>query len=146
MMSREGFYFFENRFEVWQTAFAAGLNASLFGHGFGTISDVLKQTALQLSNNLRFQVVDSSHNIILDYWVQGGITAVTILLLLVGGAIIGFTKKHKVLELASFMAVSTTLLFNPASISSLLAFWWLIGQAFSNPTGDPTGDNGPEKD
>ena len=93
MTTREGFYFFENRFEVWQTAFAAGLNAPLFGHGFGTISDVLKQTALQLSNNLRFQVVDSSHNVILDYWLQGGITAVIILFLLVGGAIIGLAKK-----------------------------------------------------
>lgn len=138
-VNREGFYFFENRFEVWQTAFLAGLNAPLFGHGFGTISDVLKQTALQLSNNLRFQVVDSSHNIILDYWVQGGITATTILFLLIFGTIIGLTKKHKVLELAAFLAVSTTLLFNPASISSLIAFWWLIGQAFTNaPTGDPT--------
>lgn len=124
---------FENRAEVWQTAYQAGLKSPIFGHGFGNITKPLNTSSILLSSNIQYQFVDSSHNIFLDFWVQGGILGLGILVSLIVFSIKGLVKNSKILELAASVGVLTALSFNPAGITTLLAFWYLLGQGFTKP-------------
>ncbi len=121
----------ENRSQIWQTALAAGLKSPVLGHGFGNIQTPLSQTAVALNLPVQYLVVDSSHNFILDFWVQGGIVAVISLLTLIFLSFQGLIKHKKTLEITAFLGLLTTLLFNPLSVVNLLAFWWLLGQGFA---------------
>jgi len=118
---------FENRVEIWQTALSAGWKNPILGHGFGNIEQALKQTAINLSNNLRFQYVDSSHNFLLDWWVQGGMVGLGALIYLLNRTVRNFIKKQARLELVLLIGVVTVMLFNPVSVVTLVHFWWLIG-------------------
>ena len=108
---------YENRSEIWKTAIQTGLKSPILGNGFGNI---------ELGPR-----IDSSHNIILDWWVQGGTVGLTAFLSLVYFTIKNFLYKNKTLYLISFLGLFTTMLFNPASVVNLIAFWWLIGVSFS---------------
>lgn len=125
---------FENREQVWQTSFKAGLDSLLIGHGFGSVQDTIHKTSVKLNNNVQYQVVDSSHNFLLDYWIQGGAVAVFSILMLIGLSIHGLISHRRFLELTAFLGLITTMLFNPLSVVNLLAFWWLIGQGFDKIT------------
>ena len=120
---------FENRAEIWQTATFSGLQSPIFGHGFGNITESLKQSSIKLSafNFVQYQFVDSSHNLFLDFWVQGGIlglgTLLTILLLSIKNLILN----KKTLELTVLIGLLTVMSFNPVSIAALVSFWWLVG-------------------
>ena len=120
-----------NRTEVWQTALVSGSLSPIWGHGFGNISSPLHQASQLLGNNIQYQFVDSSHNILLDFWIQGGLVGVSCLILLLWGTVRGLIKHQAKLELTAFLAVLTMLLFNPASVVILIYFWWLIGRGFS---------------
>jgi O-antigen ligase len=119
---------FENRVEVWQTALLSGLSSPIFGHGFGNIEYALKDTAWKVSNTVRFEYVDSSHNIFLDFWVQGGILGLGALLALLYFTIKNFITHDKKLELTLLTGLLVSMSFNPVSVVTLVAFWWLIGQ------------------
>lgn len=121
---------FENRFEIWQTSLLSGLDSPLLGHGFGNIQQPLKQASVKLNNNIQYQTVDSSHNFLLDWWVQTGIIGLVAIILLIVLALKNMVKSDNLLYLALFLGLFTTLSFNPASVASLIAFWWLIGQGF----------------
>jgi len=123
---------FEIRTEVWQTAFKAGLESPLIGHGFGSIQAVIHQTAVSLNNNVQYQVVDSAHNFLLDFWIQGGLVGVVSVSLLIYLAFQHFIQHHKLLETTALLGLIVAMLFNPVSVVNLLAFWWLIGQGFDN--------------
>lgn len=123
---------FENRAQVWQTAFRAGLESPFIGHGFGNIQNALHKTAVLLNNNIQYQVVDSSHNFLLDFWIQGGLVAVVAIFILIFLTLQSFIRSHQVLEITAFLGLTTAMLFNPVSVVNLLAFWWLIGQGFDN--------------
>jgi O-antigen ligase len=120
----------ENRSLIWQTALTAGLNSPILGHGFGNIQSPLYQTAKKLNNPTQYLVVDSSHNFILDFWVQGGIVAVITLATLILLSFQGLIKHRRHLEITALLGILAALLFNPLSVVNLLAFWWLIGQGF----------------
>ena len=122
---------FENRVEIWQASFYSGFTSPIYGHGFGKIKKVLNPASVELNNNVQYQFVDSSHNIFLDFWVQGGIIGILILTSLLALSIKGMLAKDKVLELTALIGVLTALSFNPASVSSLVALWWLISRGFS---------------
>ncbi len=122
---------YENRAEIWQTAFQAGLEKPVIGWGFGNIQTALNKTSWDLQNNIRFQVVDSSHNFILDYWIEGGIAGVVII-----GSLLFFVVKNlihskKALELTILLGIITAMLFNPVSVGILIVFWWVIGRSFA---------------
>ena len=119
---------FENRAEIWQTAFFAGLKSPFIGHGFGNIQSVLRKEAVFLNNNVQYQIVDSSHNFLLDFWVQGGIVGVVSILMLVFLTLQHFIRYQKSLEITAFLGLLTAMMFNPVSVVNLIAFWWLIGQ------------------
>lgn len=127
----EGGGWYENRAEIWQTAFYAGSTSPLLGHGFGNITASLQAAARSLDNNIKYQFVDSSHNFILDWYIQGGLSSVALVLFMIIYAFRRLLIKKRLLETMAFLGVITAMSFNPASITVLIAFWWLIGQGFS---------------
>ncbi len=122
---------YENRAEVWKTAWAAGLQKPLLGWGIGNTPLALKETALKETNNLRFQIVDSSHNLFLDWFVQTGAVGLILFLFLLSQAVLGLIRTHKSKTLGSFLGIMSVLLFNPVSVVTLIAFWWIMGRGFS---------------
>lgn len=119
---------YENRGDIWQTAFAAGLESPIIGHGF-IIQEVLHETSKKLPNNfIQYQVVDSSHNFLLDYWVQTGAVGVASILGLIGLTIRSLLIRKDTLGLSCLLIVLAVMSFNPVSIVTLLSFWWLIGR------------------
>lgn len=118
----------ENRTEVWRTAIAAGFEKPVFGYGFGNIEYALRSSAFKLSNNLRFQYVDSAHNLFLDWWVQGGVIGLGILVLFVAYSFKNFITHSQMLNITLLLGLLTVISFNPVSVVTLVAFWWVIGQ------------------
>lgn len=121
----------EDRSMIWQTALVSGFSSPLVGHGFGNITSALQKGAVTLENHIRFQFVDSSHNIILDWWVQGGLLGVTTLVYFVYTSLRIFIKHMMIEEFMVLLLSLFILLFNPASVVTLAIFWWVIGKSFS---------------
>lgn len=124
----EGSRVFENRAEIWQTAWHAGFNKPILGNGFGNVEGALKKTSQRLSSNIQYQYVDSSHNLFLDWWIQGGLIGVLTLVFLIRASFLNFVSSSKVLELSILLGLLTVSAFNPQSISSLIGLFWLFGQ------------------
>lgn len=122
---------YEKRSEIWHVAANAGLEKPLLGHGFGNTEYILKEQTKKLKTNLGSSYVDSSHNLFLDWWIQGGIVGVGLLLYLLVLTCMNFIKKKFLGRLALLIGLITTLSFNPASIVSLIGLWWLIGQGIT---------------
>ena len=123
---------YEKRSEVWQTAVAAGANHAILGHGFGNTEFALRDSSKVLKNNLASSYVDSSHNLFLDWWVQGGVVGLVILFVLLVQTMRSFIRNKQVMHIVLFLGLLTSLSFNPASIVSLIAFWWIIGKGVYN--------------
>lgn len=124
---------FENRATVWQTAFAAGFAKPLLGWGFGNTELALAETAQRENTILQYEYVDSSHNVFLDFWVQGGLIGLASIAFLVTTAYYHFMKQKKLLELAILFGLLIMLSFNPLSVAVLVQFWWVVGRgAFRN--------------
>lgn len=121
----EGGGWFENRSEVWKTAFHAGLRSPIIGNGFGNVEHALKGTSQKLNNNIQYQYVDSSHNFLLDFWVQGGLLGLLLITTLI---YISISKmlRFKSKQLVVFIGVLAVMSFNPVSVVTLLAFWYLL--------------------
>lgn len=132
----EGGGWFENRSEIWKTAFIAGFKSPLYGWGFGRIDKALQPTSRLLNNNVQYQFVDSAHNLFLDWWLQGGIIGLGLLVSIILICLSNLLKAGKKMELSLFLAAIIPLLFNPLSIISLIYFWYSIGQGF--PTSPKT--------
>lgn len=118
---------YENRAEIWRTSYAAGFKSPIIGQGFGNVQSGIRESALTIGNNIRFQVVDSSHNIFLDWWIQAGAAGVVILLGITLYSAFVLDKKKQWAYEAMFLGVVSVLLFNPASVVTIISFWWLIG-------------------
>jgi len=128
----EGGGWFENRSQIWQTALYAGLKSPVLGQGFGNIQATINETARILNNPAQYAVIDSSHNFILDLWIQGGIVALIAIISLIFLSVQGLSKHKKTMEMTAFFGLITAMLFNPVSVVNLLAFWWILGQGFSD--------------
>lgn len=126
---REDVSMLDSRKDIWMTAIHAGFSNPILGGGFGNTEFQLSQSAVKLSNSLRFNYVDSSHNIFLDWWVQGGIVGLLLFVSLIVLTIYRFVVERKILYIMLFIGLLACLSFNPASIVTLIAFWWLVGQA-----------------
>lgn len=122
---------YENRSEVWETALIAGAFSPVFGSGFGNIQDTLHKTSLILNNNIQYQIVDSSHNLFLDFWVQGGIIGLISIIILILLSISNLIKRREYLNLTCLLGILTIMSFNPVSVVILIYFWFLMGQGFS---------------
>jgi O-antigen ligase len=121
---------YENRAQIWLTAVNSALQSPLIGHGFGNIETALKETSHKSETTIQYAYVDSTHNLFLDWSVEGGLIGVSALVILIGFALFNLIKHKKIIYLASFIGLVTCLLFNPGSIVTLVAFWWLMGQGY----------------
>ncbi len=126
----EGGGWFENRSQIWQTSFLAGMKSPILGNGFGNIHDSIRMTSLSLNNTIQYQFVDSTHNIFLDFWVQGGILGLALFVLLLLFSIKNLITQSRTLELTVLLGLLAVMSFNPASVATLIAFWWIIGRGF----------------
>lgn len=128
----EGGGWYENRAEIWQTALAAGFKNPIFGAGFGNMEKILPEVSKQMANNIQYQYIDSAHNLFLDWWVQAGLLGVLALCALIFKTFNNFIKTQKTLEITLLLGVVGVMLFNPVSVVTLIAFWWLIGLGFAS--------------
>jgi O-antigen ligase len=124
---------YENRAEIWVSALHAGSSSPIVGVGFGNAEYSLHASNVKLHNHLPGYYVDSSHNIFLDWFVQTGIIGLGVLLFLVGKTLLIFIQEKHVRNITLLLGIITALSFNPASIVSLVALWWLIGQGCVQP-------------
>lgn len=126
---------YENRSEIWHTALLAGYEHPFVGWGFGNTEIALQEYNQKLYNRLRGYYVDSSHNIFLDWWIQGGFIGLSFLVVLIYAALRNFVKQKNIVNLCLLIGLLTVMSFNPVSIVTLVQFWWLIGQAAINKNG-----------
>lgn len=122
---------FEDRAQIWQAALASGFDSPLIGTGIESIQGQIHKYAVKLNFNAQYQVIDSSHNLILDFWVWGGIVGLGLFGVLGVIAVKEMAQKRMLLELTVFLGLLTVLSFNPATVTILAAFWWVIGRSFA---------------
>jgi len=124
-------YRFEDRAEIWGVAVNAGFNSPIFGTGLESIQSQIKETAQEMNVNAQFQTIDSSHNLLLDYWIWGGVVGLSLFVLLIVLSIKNLVRKKLVLETTVFIGLLTVMLFNPTTVAVLAGFWWVIGRSFA---------------
>lgn len=123
---------FDSRAIIWRTALAAGSEKPLFGWGVGNIEVGLRSAAEHQQTSLRYQYVDSSHNVLLDWWVQGGLVGLGSFLTFLILSIRGLIRRKDMATLASLYGMLAVMLFNPVSIAILVPFWWCVGRGLSD--------------
>lgn len=121
---------FENRAEIWKTAVTAGFEKPLLGHGFGNIEQSLFATSYRINTNVKYQFVDSTHNIFLDWFVQGGIIGLLLFLTILIGAMKNFIVNKRTVAFTLFLGLLTMLSFNPMSVTIYIAFWYTLAQGW----------------
>ena len=124
-------YRFEDRAEIWQVATLAGLDSPIYGSGLESIQDRIRITAQKMNVNSQYQTIDSSHNLLLDYWIWGGTIGLGLLGALGILTIKNMIIQRQMLELTLFLGLLTVLSFNPTTVTILAAFWWVIGRGFA---------------
>ncbi len=120
---------YENRLEVWTAGINAGLKNPLIGGGFGNTELLLHNAAVDKHLRIRGYYVDSSHNVFIDWWVQGGIVGLAVLLIFVITTLQRSIRQNNQRNIILLLGILTVLSFNPASVVGLLQFWWLIGNS-----------------
>lgn len=128
----------ENRLKIWDLAFQTGLKSPLIGHGFGNMQSLDLQ-AEKIPGELKNLSIDSSHNLLLDFWVQGGFIGLGLFLILLFLSLKNLIAQSRVLELMAFLGLFTMSLFNPLSVVNLIGLWWIIGRGFQVSTSEVTG-------
>lgn len=126
--------YYENRADIWKGAFQAGITHPIIGSGFGNIHSAISHTRPYKITTLQNRIVDSAHNIFLDWWVQGGIVGFLLLVTMLTRTFIIFVKQKNKLYITLLVGLLGTFLFNPMSVSLHLCLWFLIGQALSKNT------------
>jgi hypothetical protein len=121
---------YENRIEIWKTALIGGYENWVFGFGFGNTEKILEMYGDKLYTGSHGYYVDSSHNFLLDFWVQGGFMGLSVIVLLLYLSLKSYIVRREKLLFTLCIGVVTVMLFNPVSVVTLLQFWWLIGQSF----------------
>lgn len=121
----------EDRAEIWQIALNAGLHSPIFGSGIDSIQSQIHETAQDLNLNSQYSIIDSSHNLLLDYWIWGGFIGLFLMSTLIVLTLKNLIKQKALLEMIIFIGLLTVLLFNPTTVSILVAFWWIIGRSFA---------------
>lgn len=119
---------YEDRGEIWSTAVHAGMSHPIAGVGFGNAEYEYHKTNIERGNKLQGYYVDSAHNIFLDWFVQAGILGLGVLLFLLYQAFRNFISKKEIRNSVLLLGLLTALSFNPASVVSLIALWWIVGQ------------------
>ncbi len=118
----------DNRLEIWRVSLAAPTENIFLGMGFGRIEQSIKLSSEKLDSVIKYQRVDSAHNIFLDYWIQGGLLGAVAFTALIISVLINLLKNKLVVETVCLFVTMTMLSFNPLGVSTLIFFWWTIGR------------------
>lgn len=121
---------YENRAEIWKTAVIAGLQSPVIGHGFGNIQQTMHATSLVLNNKLIGYIVDSTHNIFLDFWVQSGALGIILFVVILFYTTTAFVLRKNDKAVVILLGIIATMSFNPVSVVTLLQLWWIIGHSY----------------
>lgn len=121
---------YEERAEIWEVAINAGWKSPVFGSGIDSLQGMINESAQEMNVNSQYRVIDSSHNLLLDYWIWGGLIGLILICILILSAVISMSNKNMRLELMVFLGLLAVLMFNPTTVSVLAGFWWLIGRSF----------------
>lgn len=121
----------EDRAEIWQIALNAGLHSPIFGSGIDSIQSQIHETAQDLNLNSQYSIIDSSHNLLLDYWIWGGFIGLFSISSLIVLTLKNLIKQKALFETTIFIGLLSVLLFNPTTVTILIAFWWIIGRSFA---------------
>jgi O-antigen ligase len=122
---------FEDRAEIWEAAVNAGLSSPIYGSGLESIQEQIRMSAKKMNANSQHQIIDSSHNFILDFWIWGGAIGVLLMVYLIILTLKNLIKKKLVIETTIFIGLLSVLSFNPTTVVVLVGFWWVIGRSFS---------------
>lgn len=121
---------FENRAEIWTVSYLAGFDSPILGQGFGSMDSSIKQKAWQINNFIKYQPVDSAHNLILNWWIMTGLVGVSTLLILLATSFRNLYQQKNWVFFSILIGLLMIQLFNPVSIVTLIHFWWLLGLTF----------------
>lgn len=127
---------YEDRGEIWIAAVRAGAVNPILGTGFGNAEYELHRANVAIGNKLQGYYVDSAHNIFLDWYIQAGAVGVLILIIFLYQAFKTFIMRRETRNIVLLLGVITALSFNPASVVSLVALWWLIGKGLLDKKSD----------
>ncbi len=117
---------YENRAEIWKVALTSGIDSPLIGQGIGNIQQVIETNARSVIE-MKYINLDSSHHFLLDWFVQGGVIGVISILALLYQAIKQFIEKKQTAYFLMLLGIITCMCFNPVSVVTLTAFWYLLG-------------------
>ena len=122
---------FEDRAEIWAAAVSAGLTSPIYGSGLESIQEQIRMASKRMNANSQHQIIDSSHNFVLDFWIWGGAIGVLLMVCLIILTLKNLVKKKLVIETTMFIGLLSVLSFNPTTVVVLIGFWWVIGRSFS---------------
>jgi O-antigen ligase len=119
----------ESRLEIWHASFISFSQHPLIGGGFGNIDTLIHAGTKTYASFISAHYVDSAHNIFLDFALQGGLIGLFAFCSLVVTAFVSVFRKKRYMEFTMLLGFLVVLSFNPASVWTLVVFWFLIGQA-----------------
>lgn len=118
---------FENRAEIWTVSYLSGFDSPILGQGFGSVESSLNKKAWEINNFIKYQPVDSAHNLILNWWIMAGSVGVLILTSLIVISLKNLYQQKNWILLSILIGLLMIQMFNPVSIVTLVHFWWLLG-------------------
>lgn len=122
---------FENRVTIWQTAITAGMMKPFFGWGAGNTEHALQEGSEHLSNAVRFEYIDHTHNIFLEMFVTTGLIGLGVFLFLVILSFKTLYDRKRKRDIVLLLGLFCMLSFNPLSVALLLQFWFVLGRGLT---------------
>lgn len=123
---------YEDRVTIWQISGQAIIKNPILGYGFGNVEEILKSEINQQNSQLQGYYVDSAHNFLLDYLMSGGVIAAISIILIIKIAFNSFVNRDDARNISLLLGVIAVMFFNPSGVTTLIAFWWLMGQGAKN--------------
>lgn len=120
---------FENRAEIWTVSYLSGFDSPILGQGFGSMENSINQKARQINNFIKYQPVDSAHNLILNWWIMGGLIGVIVLVSLISFSLKNLYQQKNWILFSILIGLLMIQFFNPVSIVTLVHFWYILGLA-----------------
>lgn len=125
---------FENRAEIWTVSYLTGFDSPIFGSGFGSVENSINKKAWEINNFVKYQTVDSAHNLILNWWIMTGGVGVLLLIILISISLKNLYQQKNWMFLSILIGLLMIQMFNPVSIVTLVHFWFILGLALQGPS------------
>jgi O-antigen ligase len=123
--------YYENRADIWRASLQAGLAQPIIGNGFGAIHTALSKTFTYKTTTLKARTIDSTHNIVLDWWVQAGLIGISLIVTILGRTMVLLYQQKNTVLLTALLGILGAFLFNPMSVVLHVCLWYIVGQALA---------------